>query len=81
MADGTPYNGDVPPGDPITGDPEEPGVDGTQHADAEPDDDDDERNEAANGPSDPSAETALANEPDAGDGTGESVADGLEDAA
>lgn len=82
VADGRPYTGEVPPGDPITGGPEEPAADGPE-ATAETDADEDagETDAPDDGPEDPGAGPVTVGEPDAGDGTGEPDTGGLEDAA
>jgi ParB family chromosome partitioning protein len=58
VADLTPYTGDVPAGDPITGGPDQPGPEGPDDGPEGPGD----------GPDQPAAEPAIAAGPDAGDG-------------
>jgi len=65
VADLTPYTGDTPAGDPITGGPDQPGPDGPDHG---PDGPGDGPEGPGDGPDQSGTEPDIADEPDAGDG-------------
>ena len=71
----TPYTGETPPGDPITGEPDESAVGETDTSGAEPDPGDDRTGEPIgpdDGPFDPDGGPDTADHPDSdGHGTGE----------